>query len=105
RTKAVAIQFRAHNMPVAEDERRRAVPWFMVGAEGFKVLLHLRFNSAVGFECRWNQRQQRGFGTAALAHQDFHRVVEAGGVADILFQALEPIARSATGPDGAVPLS
>ena len=37
-----------------------------------------------------NQRQQRGFRREALANEDFKRVVQTGGIADVIFQTAKP---------------
>jgi len=80
RPQAIAVERGADLAAIGERHRRRAVPWFHQGhvvlVEGATLFIHERV-AGPGF----GDQHHHGVGEAVAAHhQEFERVVEAGGV-------------------------
>src|SRR5215475_4064802 len=90
-TQTVAIELGSYNSSVTENHSGGTIPWLAYRRERLKISSQCVVDSGVVLKRRWRKRKHGGFGALAAANEDLQRVIEAGRVADVFLQSLEPV--------------
>src|SRR6202790_5141120 len=98
RAQAVAVELAADKITVGENQRRRPVPRLAVQRKRCQSRAHVPRIQRIVLE-RWgNQREQRLLDRKTLEQLEFERVVQTGGVTDVVFENAKPSANIERSP-------
>ena len=89
RAQAVAVEFCAHDSPIAENQGGWAVPRLLLKRFAAQKPAQLRSEIAIGFPCRRYHPQHRRGNVVSAVHGNFERVVEARRIADAFFERVK----------------
>ena len=89
-TQAVAIELRANVLAIGKNQRGWAVPGLAVLRESRKRAAHIAREQRVILKCGRHEREHCFIDGKAFKKLCFQAIIEAGRVADVLFQHVEP---------------